>query len=64
MGTKAINRGRKSAHVGASRRFLDTGRLDPTFLDPINTTNETWVHYYEPEDKIMSVVWKNYDSPP
>ena len=53
-----------SARVGASRRFLDTGRSDPTFLDRINTTDETWVHYYEPEDKRMSMVWKNHDSPP
>ena len=54
----------KSARVGASKRFLDTGRSDPTFLDRINTTYETWVHYYEPEDKRMSMVWKNHDSPP
>ena len=46
----------KSAPVGASRRFLDTGRADPTFLDHINTTDETWVHYYEPVDKRMSMV--------
>ena len=49
----------KSACVSASRRFLDTGRSDPTFLDRINT----WVYYYEPEDKRMSVVWKNHESP-
>ena len=41
----------KSARVGALRQFLDTGRSDPTFLDRINTTDETWVHYYEPEEK-------------
>ena len=35
----------KSARVGASRRFLDTGRSDPTLLHRINTTDETWVHY-------------------
>ena len=54
----------KSARVGASRRFLDRSRSDPTFLDGIITTDETWVHYYEPEDKRMSMVWKNRDSPP
>ena len=52
----------KSARVGASKRFLDTGRSDPTFLDRINTTDKTWVHYYEPEDKRMSMVWKNHDN--
>ena len=54
----------KSARVSASRRFLDRSRSDPTFLDRIITTDETWVHYYEPEDKRMSMVWKNRDSPP
>ena len=53
----------KSARVGASRRLLDTGRSDSTFLRRINTTDETWVHYYEHEDKRMSMVWKNHDSP-
>ena len=52
----------KSARVSASRRFLDRSRSDPTFLDRIITTDETWVHYYEPEDKRMSMVWKNRDS--
>ena len=37
----------KSAHVGASRQFLDIKSTDPTFLDRIITTDETWVHYYE-----------------
>ena len=54
----------KSACVGVSRQFLDVSRSDSTFLDRIITTDETWVHYYEPEDKRMSMVWKNRDSPP
>ena len=54
----------KSAPVSASRQFLDRSRSEPTFLDRIITTDETWVHYYEPEDNRMSMVWKNRDSPP
>ena len=54
----------KATRVSASRRFLDRSRSDPTFLDRIINTDETWVHYYEPEDKRMSMVWKNRDSPP
>ena len=42
---------------------MDISRSDPTFLDPILTTDETWVHYYEPEDK-KCLVWKNRGSPP
>lgn len=34
------------------------------FLDCIITTDETWLHYYEPETKQQSSVWKNVDSPP
>ena len=34
----------KFARVGASRRFLDTGLSNPTFLDRIITTDETWVN--------------------
>ena len=64
MGTQTTNRGIKSAREGASRRFLDISRSDPTFLDRIITTDETWLHYYEPEDKRMSMVWKNRDIPP
>ena len=53
----------KSAHVCISRPFLDTSRSDPTFLDRTITMDETCVHYYEPEDKRMSMVWKNHISP-
>ena len=53
----------KSARVGASKRFLDISRSDPTFLDRIISTGEMWMHYYEPEDKRISMVWKNRDSP-
>ena len=57
-------RKKKSARVCASRRFLDISRSDPTFLDRIITMDETWVHYHEPGDKRMSMLWKNQDSPP
>ena len=54
----------KLARVAASRTFLRKVETDPTYLSRIITTDETWVHYYEPEDKRMSMVWKNHDSPP
>ena len=54
----------KTARFDASIRFLGISQSDPTFLDLIITTDETWVHYYEPEDKRMSMVWKIRDSPP
>ena len=54
----------KSARVSTSRRFLNISRSDPMFLDRIITTDETWVHYFKPEVKRMSMAWKNRNSPP
>lgn len=54
----------KQVRVSASMTFLRKVERDSTFLSRIITTDETWVHYYEPEDKRMSMVWKNHNSPP
>lgn len=54
----------KQVRVSASKTFLRKVERDSTFLSRIITTDETWVHYYEPEDKRMSMVWKNHNSPP
>ena len=42
--------------------FFRKVESDNTFLPRIITKDESWVHYYEPEDKRMSMVWKNYNS--
>ena len=54
----------KQVRVSVSKTFLRKVERDSTFLSRIITTDETWVHYYESEDKRMSVVWKNHNSPP
>jgi hypothetical protein len=33
------------------------------FLERIVTTDETWVHHYEPESKAQSMAWKCPKSP-
>jgi hypothetical protein len=33
------------------------------FLQRIVTSDETWVHHYEPESKAQSVAWKRLTSP-
>jgi hypothetical protein len=33
------------------------------FLEQIITTDETWVHHYEPASKAQSVAWKRPTSP-
>ena len=54
----------KQVRVSASMTFLRKVESDSTFLSRIITTDETWVHYYKPKDKRMSMVWKNHNSPP
>ena len=54
----------KLARVEASEKFLAHYQRDPSFLSKTISVDETWVHYYEPEDKKMSMVWKTPESPP
>ena len=65
MGTEITNKIRKICFCWRIKAILGyISRSDPTFLDRIITTGKTWVHYYESEEKRMSMVWKNRDSPP
>lgn len=34
------------------------------FFDRLITQDETWVHYYDPESKAQSNLWKHHGSPP
>lgn len=54
----------KQTRVKSSRKFVSRCMADDTFLSRIITTDETWVHYYEPESKRQSSIWKHLDSPP
>ena len=54
---------KKQVRVSAFMTFLGKIKSDSTFLSRIITTDESWVHYYEPEDRRMSMVWKNHNSP-
>ncbi len=42
------------------QRYQNEGEA---FLEQIVTTDETWVHHYEPETKQQSMMWKHSDSP-
>ena len=53
----------KLKRVSGSRKFIRKCERDRNFLNKIITTDETWVHFYEPEDKRSSMVWKHSDSP-
>lgn len=55
----------KERRVQCSEMFL--GRYDAEgddFLDRIITTDETWLHHFDPETKVMSSVWKTPSTPP
>jgi transposase len=54
----------KHVRVSASRTFIREVGKDPSYLSRIITTDETWVHYFEPESKQASMVWKHTESPP
>ncbi|XP_052820122.1 histone-lysine N-methyltransferase SETMAR-like [Mya arenaria] len=54
----------KDVRVRESRTFVRKVGRDPSYLSRIITTDETWVHYFEPDSKQASMVWKHADSPP
>ena len=51
-------------HVSDSRAFLRRHSCDWNFLNKIITMDKTWVHFYKPEVKQQSSVWKTAQSPP
>ena len=53
----------KQVQVSVSMTFLRKVESYSSFLSRIITMDETWVHYYEPKDKGMLMVWKNHNSP-
>ena len=54
----------KMKHVETSRGFLMQVRRDRKVLDRVITTDETCLHYFEPEVKRESSVWKTPGTPP
>lgn len=54
----------KERRVRASESFLRRYEEDPGFLSRVITTDETWLHYFEPEGKRQSSVWKTPQTPP
>lgn len=55
----------KQRRVECSQAFLQRFDSDgEDFLNRIVTTDETWLHYYDPESKQQSSVWKTPNTPP
>lgn len=55
----------KDQRARCSRAFLTRYETDgAAFLDRIVTTDETWLHHFDPETKAMSSVWKTPRTPP
>lgn len=61
---KMLTEDHKTQRLMASRSGLRRFRQDgEAFLSRIVTTDETWVHHYEPESKRQSMEWKHVQSP-
>ena len=45
------------------QRYEGEGDEGEDFLERIITSDETWVHHFEPESKLQSMTWKHPDSP-
>lgn len=55
----------KEHRVRCSQSFLSRYEAEgDEFLDRIITTDETWLHHFDPETKAMSSVWKTPNTPP
>lgn len=54
----------KAKRVQLSRAFLRQYTNEDDFLQRIVTTDETWLHHYDPETKQQSSAWKRKSSPP
>lgn len=56
---------KKNVRVETSQCFLARhAREGDHFLNKIVTCDETWLHFYDPETKAESMVWKRPSSPP
>jgi len=61
---KCLNADQKRQRCQSSEQLLETFRRDPNdFLSRLVTTDETWLHYYDPETKKHSMEWRHSGSP-
>ena len=62
---RLLKESEKECRVRCSQEFLTRYETEgDAFLDRIITTDETWLHHFDPETKRMSSVWKTPRTPP
>ena len=62
---RLLKESEKECQVRCSQEFLTRYETEgDAFLDRIITTDETWLHHFDPETKRMSSVWKTPRTPP
>ncbi|XP_061193231.1 protein GVQW3-like [Saccostrea echinata] len=62
---KLLSADEKNRRVLASEEFLRRWKNEgELFLNRIITTDETWLHLFDPETKQQSMMWKRKGSPP
>ena len=55
----------KQMRVQTAKRFLERyAREGERFLQSSITCDKSWLHFYDPETKVESMVWKHTSSPP
>ena len=65
LGTSTLGTWVKQKRISCSKEFLRRLRSgQEEFLNRIITTADTWLHYYDPEGKPESGVWKTPGTPP
>jgi len=61
---KCFNANQKRQRCQSSGQLLEFFRRDPNdFLSRFVTTDETWLHHYDPETKQQSMKWRHSGSP-
>lgn len=62
---KLLSDEERETRVRCSSAFLERYEAEgDAFLDRIVTTDETWLHYFDPETKAQSSIWKTPATPP
>lgn len=61
---RLLSEEQRQRRVRDSCTFIRQYERDRNFLDKIITMDETWAHYFEPEGKKQSSIWKTPDTPP
>ena len=65
MGAMMLSYDQKRTQLDISRYLLSCYEDDPgDFIEQVVTQDETWVHHFDPESKVLRKQWKHPGAPP